>query len=297
MYAKVFRQIFDSSIADDYRVRLVFEDLLKLADPNGVVDMTREAISRVTNVPLELVNQGIAALESPDPKSRSAGHEGRRIVLLDEHRDWGWIIVNYDRYRRLGSEEQRRENTRTRVKHFRDRERERGGEQVVDVKACNADVTSSNVSHSTSSSSFTLKKEGIVKGGKSPNPGIEAVKLQGAKIGLPDIECEKFFDYYEANGWRVGKNPMRLWTAALANWKRHWLEYSTESARSTGPPQPSADTFWKDKARLDMIEKEIQAIEGRASHTAMNMLIEPQDKDRYKRLKSERRDLKAKMKL
>jgi hypothetical protein len=54
---------------------------------------------------------------------------------------------------------------------------------------------------------------------------IEDVKLQGAKIGLPDSECEKFLDYYEANGWRVGKNLMRLWTAALANWKRRWIEF------------------------------------------------------------------------
>lgn len=32
------------------------------------------------------------------------------------------------------------------------------------------------------------------------------------------IEAEKFFAYYEANGWRVGRNPMKSWPAAITNW-------------------------------------------------------------------------------
>ena len=43
MFAKVFTQIFDSSIAENYEVRHVFEDMLKLADREGAVDMTGEA--------------------------------------------------------------------------------------------------------------------------------------------------------------------------------------------------------------------------------------------------------------
>jgi hypothetical protein len=28
----------------------------------------------------------------------------------------------------------------------------------------------------------------------------------------------RFFDYYTANGWRVGRSPMRDWRAAARNW-------------------------------------------------------------------------------
>ena len=49
MFAKFFQSIFDSSIADDWQLRIVFQDLLVLADKEGVVDMTSEAISRRTN--------------------------------------------------------------------------------------------------------------------------------------------------------------------------------------------------------------------------------------------------------
>lgn len=120
MFAKVFAQILDSSLAEDYKVRLVFEDMLKLADKDGMVDITRESISRRTNVPLDIVCHGIAELEKPDASSRSPDMSGRRIVRLDEHRDWGWRIVNFSKYResatkemlRMGEAERKREARR-----------------------------------------------------------------------------------------------------------------------------------------------------------------------------------------
>lgn len=108
MYAKVFSQIFDSSIAENYELRHFFEDLLKLADAEGVVDMTQEAIHRRINLPLDKVVIFLEELGKPDERSRSQEHEGRRIIPLDSHRKWGWIIVNYLHYRKLKDEESRR---------------------------------------------------------------------------------------------------------------------------------------------------------------------------------------------
>ena len=34
------------------------------------------------------------------------------------------------------------------------------------------------------------------------------------------IDAERFIDYYEANGWKVGKNPMKDWKATVRNWER-----------------------------------------------------------------------------
>lgn len=105
MFAKVFAQILDSSIAEDYRVRLVFEDLLKLADKDGIVDITPESIARRTNVPIEIVSLGLAALAAPDPASRTPDYEGRRIRLLEPFRKWGWKIVNFSKYRESATKE------------------------------------------------------------------------------------------------------------------------------------------------------------------------------------------------
>lgn len=134
MYAKIFSQIFDSSIAENYEVRHVFEDLLKLCDRDGVVDMTMEAIARRTNVPLEKVRHGIEELMKPDANSRSKEQEGRRLILVDSRRNWGWIIVNYQHYRDIQNDEARRVCWRDAKKRQREKEkmksRKRGGPGV-----------------------------------------------------------------------------------------------------------------------------------------------------------------------
>ena len=39
------------------------------------------------------------------------------------------------------------------------------------------------------------------------------------------VSASKFVDYYTANGWRVGKNPMKDWKAAVRTWERNsWTE-------------------------------------------------------------------------
>ncbi len=119
MFAKVFGQIFDSSIAEDYNCRRMFMDLLVLADSTGAVDMTPEAISRRTNVPQPEVEKYIQDLSQPDVKSRSKLEEGKRLVPLDKNRDWGWQIVNYQHYRKIRDEEARRTYFRNAQRKYR----------------------------------------------------------------------------------------------------------------------------------------------------------------------------------
>lgn len=49
------------------------------------------------------------------------------------------------------------------------------------------------------------------------NPDKLQVNSYFSEQGFFD-ESERFFDYYTANGWRVGKNPMKDWKAAARNW-------------------------------------------------------------------------------
>lgn len=45
-------------------------------------------------------------------------------------------------------------------------------------------------------------------------------------------EAEKFFDYYQANGWRVGKNPMKDWKAAARNWLKNASNYNKQTLKT-----------------------------------------------------------------
>jgi hypothetical protein len=111
VYGKIFDQIFDGTLATKgpWQALVTFEQLIILADKHGTVDMTPEAISRRTTVPLEIIQRGLVALEEPDPDSRTPDEDGRRIVRLSDHRAWGWRLVNHGHYRKIRSEDERRE--------------------------------------------------------------------------------------------------------------------------------------------------------------------------------------------
>jgi hypothetical protein len=122
MYAKIFSQIFDSSLAEDCVVRHIFMDLLVLADQEGFVDMTYEAIARRTNVPLASIRAAICKLCATDVKSRTKTDDGRRLVPIDESRGWGWQIVNYRQYRDIKTVAEKREYMREYMRKRRERQ-------------------------------------------------------------------------------------------------------------------------------------------------------------------------------
>ena len=49
-------------------------------------------------------------------------------------------------------------------------------------------------------------------------PTLEEVKDYEAQKGYT-FSAEKFWGYYESNGWRVGKNPMKSWHGACVTWQ------------------------------------------------------------------------------
>ncbi|HOX21827.1 MAG TPA: hypothetical protein PLL10_00055 [Elusimicrobiales bacterium] len=115
MFGKIFEQIFDSSIIEDRDAAYVFMSLIILSDEDGTLDITRPALARRINVPPELLDRALDVLEKPDPNSRSAEMDGRRIARLDDHRDWGWFVVNKREYAKRCTREEKRIADRVRI--------------------------------------------------------------------------------------------------------------------------------------------------------------------------------------
>lgn len=65
------------------------------------------------------------------------------------------------------------------------------------------------------------------KANKSPNKAKRFVKPTLSEIEQYCIErnnnvnAEQFYDYYESNGWKVGKNSMKDWKACVRTWERN----------------------------------------------------------------------------
>ena len=64
------------------------------------------------------------------------------------------------------------------------------------------------------------------------------------------VDAERFLDYYTSNGWKVGKNPMKDWKAAVRSWERNGY---------SNTPNPSSKTQ-QGKTQLDFFVQ--QAMEG-----------------------------------
>lgn len=67
-----------------------------------------------------------------------------------------------------------------------------------------------------------VKKDKEVKNKTEPSkkfvpPELSEVELYFSEKGFAH-EAQRFFDYYESIGWKVGKNPMKKWKNAASGW-------------------------------------------------------------------------------
>lgn len=70
---------------------------------------------------------------------------------------------------------------------------------------------------------------------KFSKPTIPEMELHAAKIGLPPLEINKFFNYYESKGWVVGKSPMKSWRASMVNWRENIKKFSPNGKDPSKP--------------------------------------------------------------
>lgn len=61
-------------------------------------------------------------------------------------------------------------------------------------------------------------KESKVKVSAFKKPTLEEIR-EYSSTGYP-IDAERFLDYYESNGWKVGRAQMKDWKATVRNWSR-----------------------------------------------------------------------------
>lgn len=55
-------------------------------------------------------------------------------------------------------------------------------------------------------------------------PSLEELETYCKENKLEYVDAHKFMNYYESNGWRVGRNPMKDWRAAARSWNRNTFQ-------------------------------------------------------------------------
>ena len=86
------------------------------------------------------------------------------------------------------------------------------------LQTCNEDVT--NPSTQVRLGKDRLGKDNDEKRKRFNPPSLEDVKAYCIER-KNNVDPNKFIDYYESNGWMVGKNKMKDWKAAVRTWEKN----------------------------------------------------------------------------
>jgi hypothetical protein len=86
-------------------------------------------------------------------------------------------------------------------------------------------------------------------------PTIDEIQNYVNEKCYKNFDTGHFFDYYESNGWMVGRNKMKCWKSAISNWIRQSKKYQASSNaygnRSNGCPRTGLNN---DDGRYDIPE-------------------------------------------
>lgn len=214
-FGKFYSKTFTGSMrgSGSHVIALMAYAIANAKPPDGVVEINVELAAFQIGDSVERIQEALEYLLSPDPKSRSQVDDGRRMVRVGEYL---YRLVNWKTYRDGTDYEARRAYWADRQKAHR--AAKKGGGEVVPAGE-------------------KPPQEPVAKFKK---PTIAELELHAAKIGLAIEEVDKFLNYYESNGWRVGRNPMKSWQHALVNWKNNLKQYGPKQfGKPIVPPDHS----------------------------------------------------------
>lgn len=148
MYGMVFEEIFKSTVREyGGDTVYVFIAMIVLSDQHGYIRETPASLARLVGKDIEAVKSAVANLCEPDPDSNSKEFDGRRIVSLTELTDGeenrGWLVVNKQKYAKLGSRHKRAALTTERSRKFRNKindETLRNATQRSATRICHTDT-------------------------------------------------------------------------------------------------------------------------------------------------------------
>lgn len=173
-------------------------------------------------------------------------------------------IPNWEKHQSLELMERNREKNRKKVAAFRERQRllaagECCDDNVTSDVTVTCEVTKPNVTRTDKKEIREEEEEKKIKKEKaqmrfSP-PTIDEVQAY-CQERKNNVDAERFIDYYTSNGWKVGKNPMKDWKAAVRTWERQgWAGYGYRGPEKKPNPSQQRPDAYSTQRLLDMLDE------------------------------------------
>jgi len=225
-FTKLFSSITESTIwCEDSDVRIVWITMLAMSDRHGRVWSSVPGLANRSQVSLAKAIESIDKFLSPDEYSRTSDNEGRRIEPIDG----GWRLLNHEKYREIRDEEERKVYKRDWIRKKRE----------LDKSVDNVDKCRQVSTYTDTDTDTDTEREGRNKAKTKrfvPPSHSDVMNYIFELKGNP-AEAQKIVDFYESNGWKVGRNKMKDWKATTRNWLSRSKEYDT--SKSNNPPSSS----------------------------------------------------------
>lgn len=97
--------------------------------------------------------------------------------------------------------------------------------------------SNSRVTHGKSRVEYSIVDKSKVKKSRFIKPTIKEIK-EYCKERNNSVDADRFVNYYDSNGWRVGKNPMKDWRAAVRTWERQNFNNKKNIGDDYAKPKP-----------------------------------------------------------
>jgi hypothetical protein len=179
----------------------------------------------------------LAKFLAPDPDSRTRDDEGRRI----EEIDGGWSLLNHGKYRALCSKDDAKEAEATRKARYRAKVARNNPHLSRDVPDKSEDVPeSADIAEADAHSeaeSESREREADKPPTRSPaaKPEIPSqadwlAHRASAFPSWPVNDALAAWSFYEGNGWRTGRNPVKKWRACAQTCFLRWQKQHQPAA-------------------------------------------------------------------
>lgn len=123
-----------------------------------------------------------------------------------------------------------------RVRRFRNSKALHCNNDVTDMKRISNELSNTDIDIDKEIDIDTdkevINKEIEAENTKRPRrkfikPTAEEIEAFAKEQNLRNLDAQYFYNYYESNGWMVGKNHMKDWKATAKNWNRRELKNKT----------------------------------------------------------------------
>ena len=105
-------------------------------------------------------------------------------------------------------------------------------------------------------------------------PTVEEISDYMLERGFnEEDQPEAFYDYFESNGWHVGKTKMKNWQAAVRNWIRNAKKWSKRNDPRPPQHQSNHQSFAdRQRQQANQAMQELEAMEFRNRETGLRLV-------------------------